>query len=342
MIEQSCFGFLSDGGEVTKYRIINASGASAEILDYGGIIYSICVPDREGTLANRVLAVPDAAHLQGRSYSAITIGRVANRIAGAHCVIAGKEYHLEAGRGGNFMHGGSGSYSKKLFSAMPQSDGKTVALYLRDQGEGGFHNRVDVWVYFTFDDDNSLSIQYVMVPLDEATVLSPTNHAYFNLSGRGDVRKQILTLNASNLALVGESGAPCGGVMPVAGTPADFTAPRQIGQAIASDPDFFPRGGFDHFYVLDRENGGFAAELFCPETGCIMRTYTDAQSVILYTPTDCAGKPDVCGTLTEPFSAVCLEAQFVPNAVNLPEFDSPVFFPGQRLDSTTRYVFSVR
>lgn len=340
MMEKRAFGVLDDGRGINLYKITNSFGEYVELCDYGAVIHSLCVRDRDGRIGDVVLGCADAAAMQKGSMKGATIGRVANRIEYGKCVIDGKELQLETNRGGHFLHGGSGNYAFRLFEARDITD-DGVTFCLRDTGEGGFGNCVDACVRFTFDDAHRLTIHYTMVP-EETTILCPTNHAYFNLSDLADIRDDELTLYTHNLAKSGESGVPTGGLTPVAGTPADFTTPRRIGDAMASDLSFFPEGrvGFDHFFVLDREReDNLAAVLKSERTGRVMRTYTDMQSVILFTPGHCTGKPDKSGELKPEYAAVCIECQFVPNAVNVPEFDSPVFRAGEKLDTTTVYEF---
>jgi aldose 1-epimerase len=345
MVNVTNFGKLSDGRQVKKYTITNKYGEYVELVELGAVLHSVCTFDKNGKLGDCVLGCADVEAMLGRSFKGATMGRCANRIEYARCTVEGKEYKLEEGRGGHFLHSGSGNFAFKLFESKVEDDNKTVTFYIRDHGEGGFNTDVDVYIHFTFDDDHRLTIHYELTPIDEPAVLSPTNHAYFNLNDFGDAREQILTIYASNLAKSGESGCPVGGLTPVKGTPVDFTSPRNIGEAMDSDPSFFPDGriGYDNFYVLDRQrDDNLAAVLYAPKTGRVMKAYTDMQSVILYTPSECAGRDDKNGTLTADYSAVCIETQFVPNAVNVPEFDSPVFKPGEKYDSTTVYEFSVQ
>lgn len=345
MITARTFGTLSDGREVTVFKIENNCGEYVEIMDFGAVIHSINVKDRDGKLVDCVLGCADMDAVQGRSFKAATMGRVGNRIDSGRCVVDGEELILEQNRGGHLLHSGSANFASKLFEGTAWDNSKTVTLHLLDKGECGFNSDLDVNIHFTFDDDHRLTINYDMTPIGKATVVSPTNHAYFNLGGLEDIRDELLTLYASNQPALNERGVPGGGLKSIIGTPADFTSERRIGDAMESDLSYFPEGrvGYDDFYALDRKRDDkLAAVLYSPKTGIQMETYTDMQSVILFTPGGCAGRPDKKGDLTAQYSAVCLETQFVPNAVNVPEFDSPVFKAGENYNSTTVYAFSVR
>lgn len=345
MVTSRVFGTMPDGREVKLYRIENKFGEYAEICDLGVVIHALCVLDREGNIGDTVLGCPDVENMLGKSFKAATIGRCANRIAYGKCVLDGRELQLDVtDRGVNFIHGGSGNWAFRLFDAEVES-ATTVAFRYTDNGEGGFGNRCEVCVRMSFDDEHRLSINYNVTP-EGTTVISPTNHAYFNLDDFRDVRDHEFTLLSHNLARLGASRTPEGGLVPVLGTAADFTKGRTLRECMESDPAFFERMGrpnYDDFFVLDREReDNLVAVLYSPRTGRRMNTYTDMQCAIIYTPAGCTGKhPDKTVEELPDYAAICIETQFVPNAVNVPEFDSPVFRAGEKFVSTTVYEFEV-
>jgi len=117
----------------------------------------------------------------------------------------------------------------------------------------------------------------------------------------------------------------------VKGTPYDFTASRRLGDGAP----------FDDFFLLRPDRDGPAAELYSPASGRVMRVYTDMPALVLYTPNK-EGRPGKDGAWYTGFCAVCLETQYVPNAVNCPGFDAPLFYRGEKLRSRTVYEFGVR
>jgi len=48
MIEKSLYGKLPNGKEVYEFRLHNTSGMQVNIINYGAIVRSIIVPDRNG------------------------------------------------------------------------------------------------------------------------------------------------------------------------------------------------------------------------------------------------------------------------------------------------------
>ena len=337
MITTRVFGKTSRGEAVRLYKLENSRGEYAELCDLGAVIHSIVTRDRWGRLGDNVLGCPDVEHMEGKSFKGATIGRCANRIAFGRCRLHGQEVQLEVNEAPNILHSASGNYAFKLFSASIDPIKNSVTFSYKDPGPEGYHDNVDVKVTFTFDDTSALTIHYELTP-ERETVLCPTNHAYFNLSGFGDARDMWLQLLSTNRAHRGAGNVPDGGLDPVAGTAYDFFIPRTLRSAMGDTVK-----GYDDFYVVDRiRKDNLIAELYSPATGKVMHTYTDMQGAILYTPTNCDTRPDKSGITLPPYGAVCIECQFVPNAVNCPEFDSPVFGPGQKLVTETVYKFGVR
>ncbi|MHB8127793.1 MAG: aldose epimerase family protein [Mobilitalea sp.] len=343
MIKKEKFGTMSDGREVNLFTLYNSSCEYVQLLDYGASIHSIYVLDKDGKLGDVVLGVDNADELEGRSYEGVTIGRCANRIAYGKFTIDGVETRLECNRGGHFIHGGSGNYANKTFAATMDEAQNCVTFRLVDTGEGGFGCYAEVAVTFTFDDNHELGIQYNIMPHGD-TVICPTNHAYINLSGTGDIRDHLLKIYANYFAPKGEIGMPMGDRSQVIGTPLDFIKTRRIGEAMKDDLiGFFSSKPciYDDSYILDKSGFGLAAELYSGETGRIMHVYTDMPALIAFTPYAKDMDHGKGGVFYTGYCAICLETQYIPNAVNCPQYTSPIFRVNELLHSKTVYVFNV-
>ncbi len=325
--------------EVHLYRISNQKGEYVELLDYGATIYSICVADRDGKIDDVVLGAPEGSDLKQCKVMGSIIGRCANRIAHGRFEADGKVYQLEQNENGNFLHGASGNYARKMFAASVCEETNTVKFSLQDNGEGGFDCAVQVQVAYSFGDDSVLTMTTRMVP-EGTTVLNPTNHAYFNL-GIADVRELHLTLRAKDRVSRDARGLPDGGKIAVQNTPADFTQGRLIREAMERDLTGYFAGnqpGYDEFYIQERNSEQLAAELYCPQNGRIMQVVTDLPSMVLFVSAR-KQTPGKAGKTYEGYCAVCLEPGFVPNAVNCPEYESPLFRKGEELNTITKYIF---
>jgi len=356
-----------DGRPVDLFTLSSAAGLAVSVATYGGVVQSIWVPDRLGRSVNVALgfATLDAyvANTSGADGSAsggthfgALIGRYANRIADHSFVLDGRRYELAGNNGpGNSitLHGGpGGGYSGRVWEPAPTADpDASVRLrYVDPDGTNGFPGTVENEVHYAVTRDNALRIEY-RVRTSAPTVVSPTNHTYFNLAGEGtgDVYDQLLAINAHVMQPVSEVGIPTG-FMPVAGTPFDFRAMKPIGRDLRSARA--PAGeqlalarGYDHNWVL-RGSGYRLAVVACdPGSGIVLWTYTDRPGVQVYTSNHLAG--DLVGTggrTYRPGDAFALETQLFPDSPNhLGEADwpDPVLRPGQLLVSRTTYRFTV-
>ena len=196
-------------------------------------------------------------------------------------------------------------------------------------------------------DDNALSIAYEAVS-DQTTVANFTNHAYFNLNGHdsGCMENQELEILASYYTPVKDGEAiPTGNVEKVAGTPMDFRKMKKIGQDIGVDFEQLKFvGGYDHNFVLDKADGTMqlAARARSEKSGICMDVYTDCVGIQLYAGNFIGKQTGKGGASYDSRHAFCLETQYFPNAVNEPNFKSPVLHVGETYHSQTKYCFSVK
>ncbi len=340
MVDTGEFGVLPDGTRITMHTIRNSKGEYVEILNRGASLHRIHVLDGFGRIGDVTLGARNAVDLAGYSFEGVTIGRCANRIAFGRFEIDGKVTQLDCNLDGHCLHSAGGNYARAMFSAEVLNP-QTVKMSYRDPGESGFDCSVDVSIVFRFDDDSRLQIEYEMEPHGN-TVLCPTNHAYFNLSG-GDIREHDLRIDADSTAWVDQYKIPDGRAVDVSGRSSDFRALRNIREAMESDTTGFFKSDphqYDDFFLLNGEGFRQTAELVSRSAGRRMNVYTDMPCIILYTPYPRTPRDGKDGRTYEGYCAVCLETQFVPNAVNCPQFASPVFKTGERLSSTTVYEFT--
>lgn len=342
MVTIDRFGYLPDGQKVLRFTIQNDAGERVELLNYGAMIHAIFTTDRHGRLDDVVLGAPTATELESCSYLGSTIGRCSNRIAHGQFSADGRVFHLEQNLHGHFLHGASDNYARKLFDWRVYSEENTVCFTLQDPGTCGFACTAYAEVEYCFDNASRLIMTTRMVA-DGTTVLNPTNHAYFDLSCQGDVREHKIQIFAQNYAHRDSQKLPDGGKVSASGSPADFTFPRTLQNAMteAAHPYFQgkpPR--FDEFYILDEEAFSLAAQVEDPASGRMLKLYTDMPCLVLFTA---AGRPPYAGKygrIYEGYCGLCLEPSFVPNAANCPDYKSPVFSKWQPLITKTVYAFS--
>ena len=88
--------------------------------DYGGIIVSLKVPDRDGRVADVVLGYENLeGYLNETPYFGAIIGRYGNRIGDARFGLDGKIHELAANDGANHLHGGLTGFDKVVWDVVP-------------------------------------------------------------------------------------------------------------------------------------------------------------------------------------------------------------------------------
>lgn len=314
----------------------------AEVLTYGAALRALRVPDRNGGPVDVVLGYDAvSAYEANGGYLGAVVGRYANRIAGAACLIDGARVPLAANEGPKQLHGGPEGFSTQVFGVADAGEDFAVLTYASPDGQGGFPGNLTLRVTYALT-DQGLSLRYEAAS-DKATYCNITNHSYFNLNGGGSAMGHRLWLGASRYTPVGTDSIPISMSRPVAGSPFDFTAEKLLGRDIdADDQQLKNVGGYDHNFVLDGAQGlRRAARLVGDKTGIVLEVWTEKPGIQLYTAnmlrTDSSGKG---GETYRPRQAVCLETQFFPNSPNHPEWGDILLRPNRKYDYITEFRFS--
>ena len=234
MITARDFGILPDGRKVTCYRLTGGDDAFAEVLDYGGTIRSVVVPDREGKPVEVVLGYDDLqGYIEGTCFFGATVGRHANRIGNAAFTLNGRTYSLAKNNGPNNLHGGPEGFDRRLFTGEVIGDRLRLSL-VSPHMDQGFPGELRLTVTFRFSSENALSIRYEAV-CDQDTVANFTNHSYFDLSGGVSPMGQLLRLDADRFCEGDKNTLPTGHLLDVAGTPFDFRTEKPVGRDVDAD-----------------------------------------------------------------------------------------------------------
>jgi aldose 1-epimerase len=349
-VKKQLFGKTADGQEVDLYTLTNKNGVEASIINYGGAVVTLKVPDRNGKLDDVVLGLDslDSYRTHTNHFGAL-IGRYGNRIGKARFKLNGVEYKLAANDGKNSLHGGPGGFDKVVWQARDASDSQGARLeltYLSKDGEEGFPGNLKATVIYTLTGNNELRMDY-SATTDKDTLANLTNHSYFNLAGegRGDILGHELTLYADKFTPVDKTLIPTGELRSVEGTPFDFRKPVAMGARINDKDEQLKIGnGYDHNFVLTSGGGALAlaARVYEPQSGRVLEVLTTEPGVQFYTGNFLDGKMPGKGGKPYPFrSAFCLETQHYPDSPNKPQFPSTVLKPGVKYETTTVYRFSV-
>ena len=344
------FNAERDGAAVALYTLTNKAGMEVCITNFGGRIVSIMVPDRNGEFKDVVhgfSTIKDYFPENNKTDFGATIGRYANRIANGKITVDGVEYQLPQNNYGHCLHGGPNGWQYKVAEVVETTDNSIKLKFDSPDGEANFPGHVTAFVTFTLTEDNAIDIDYEATT-DKATVINMTNHSYFNLSGDGNnsIEGNELYVNASNFTPVDDTFMTTGEIAPVEGTPMDFRVAKAIGKDINADYDQLHNGkGYDHNWVLDTQGDKtvLAAELYCPETGIVLKEYTNEPGVQVYVGNFLDGTVTGKRGVTYNFrTAVCLETQHYPDTPNKPDWPTAVLRPGETYHSFCRFAFSTK
>jgi len=344
---------VKDFDSIKLYTLENDSGMTVRVTNYGAIITSIIVPDRNGKRADIALGydrVEDYVNAVDKPYFGAVVGRYGNRIAKGEFTLNGETYSLLKNNGDNHLHGGAIGFDKVVWTVNDYDEGKSLTLsYLAKDKEEGYPGNLNLKVTYTLKDDNSLVVDYYATT-DKATPVNVTQHTYFNLKGEGEgtILDHELMLNAKKYTPVDEGLIPTGEMPAVAGTPFDFTTAKSIGRDISKESEQLTFGlGYDHNWVL--EKGGkdgeqtLAAKVYESTSGRVMEIYTTEPGIQFYCGNFLDGR--LKGKSGKPYihrGGFCLETQHFPDSPNQTHFPSTILKPGETYESQTVFKFSAK
>jgi aldose 1-epimerase len=348
------FGNLPNGKSTTLYTLINDKGMKVSITDYGALITSICVPDKNGDMDDVVLGFDSIdgyvseLYTGNKPYFGATVGRYSNRIKSGKFSIDGREYQVSQNEGDNTVHGGFVGFDQKVWSSETIENSGEVGIRFSCEsadGEEGYPGKMKVSVEFKLNNENALSIKYDAV-CDKDTVVSLTNHSYFNLAGagNGDIRSHTLLINSGKCLDLEEGFIPTGKIVDVAGTDLDFISSPKIGPMIDMAGNHKDLGCYAHTWVFDVKNGELlhAGTLTDQVSGRTMEIHTTEPGMLLYTGDGLDGSlTGKLGKVYQQWGGLCLETQQLPDAPNHPDFPSSVLRKGETFSSKTVYAFGI-
>jgi aldose 1-epimerase len=349
-MKTTVFGRLPDGREVHQYTLENRSGVTAQIISYGATVTSLKVPDRNGKMEDVVLGYDSLqGYIDGTTYFGAIVGRYGNRIGKGRFQLDGKDYQLTVNDGENHLHGGKTGFNKVLWAAKAgdSAESSLQLQYVSRDGEEGYPGTVTLKVTYTLTDKNELRIDYEGTT-DKPTILNPTQHSYFNLSGSFDktILDHLLMIESDGITPVDKGLIPTGQIENVAYTPMDFRSPMAIGAHINDQNEQLAFGkGYDHNWVLKGSAGSVrkVAELYEVGSGRRMVVLTDQPGLQFYSGNFLDGSvKGKNGVAYKQRSGLCLETQAFPDSPNKPQFPSVTLRPGQKYHQTTVYQFSTR
>jgi aldose 1-epimerase len=346
------FGRLADGRNVEAITL-ERGPLTARILAYGATLQSLCVPDRDGSVADVALghATLDP-YVEHPQFIGSTVGRVANRIARGRFVLDGRPYQVPINNGPNSLHGGPEGFDKVLWEIAELRDGSAPGVTLRHvspDGEMGYPGTLTVTATYRLEDSETLSVEYEATT-DRTTIVNLSNHAYWNLAGEGSAEGamgHLLTIPAEHYLPTDAAAIPTGEFRPVAATPFDFREPAAVGARVrdTSDEQIVFGRGYDHSWVIDRTPSAaprLLARVEEPKSGRVMEILSNQPGLQFYSANFLdATSSGKAGKLYRMGDAIVLEPQMFPDTPNHPAFGSIRLEPGETYRNLILWRFSV-
>ena len=341
-VEISNFGKDLDGNAVKLFTICNLNGIQAKVTNFGAILVSLFVPNKNGKLDDIVLGFDSLEKYFNNDicYFGSTVGRNSNRVKNASFVLNGITYNLDKNeREKNNLHSGFNPYNNRLWDYLINEENNSVSFNLISPDmDQGFPGEFNVTVTYSLDNDNNLKIEYKGISTKD-TIANMTNHSYFNLSGHnsGTAMNHELYINADKYVEVDNELIPTGELKDVSNTPMDFRVPTKIGLRINDNfKQFEYTGGYDHSFVINKSNNGIE------KIAVLYDKNSDSIGVQFYAGNfiennRIIGKENYiynnrCG--------ICLETGFLPDSMNQPNFAiTPILKAGNTYNTTTIYKF---
>jgi len=299
--------------EVKFITINNRHGGSISLSNYGATLVSVVVPDREGRLSDVVLGFSKPEdYFKDNNYLGATIGRFANRIANGKFELDGKTFQLQTNNGKHANHSGVNGFSNKFFDYQTAGNKVIFSLY-SEEGEGGFPGDLHCMVTYELNDKNEILINYQAYS-NQKTIVSLTNHAYFNLSGKqSDIFDHCLYIHSEKMLEMDQDYLPTGKIIH---TMLNTFKGQQVAEVITGNNN----KGLNNYYLLEKQTPAevvLAAELSHLPSGRRLKVFTDSYGVLLYTGDFLEttglghhGKPYTA------YNGLCLECQHYPDAPN--------------------------
>ena len=263
---------------------------------------------------------------------------MAGRIAGASFELNGETYHLEANNGANCNHSGSTGWDSALFSVESVTDQEITLYTERANGTGGFPGNLKIWVTYGLTEDGELEIAY-RVETDQDTLVNPTHHSYFNLSGNftQPINDHVFQINHKGLYPIHPDGVPLHTV--------DRESPvvQHLYQAMLledlfkdSDPQIRLVEGLDHPFALPEghENAGF---LYHQPSGRFLTFKSEAPALVVYSANFVDETVHLQDQPMVQHNGLALEFQTVPDAIHSDQAEKVILRAGQVFTSKTSY-----
>ena len=319
-----------NGLDIHSITIINDNNFKITFYTYGGYIHEVHIPllNQEDKSEDVLLGYGNIKGvLEADGYFNSIVGRVANRIGSSKFNINNNEYKLYSNIPPNHLHGGRVGFNKKIWWIENINETsnfvKCTLKYLSPDKEENYPGNLDCTVNYELNNNNEFLIEFQAIS-DQDTIVNLTNHNYWNFHGHGDKyqnnKDHFVQVSSKSIVETNEQSIPTGKITNVMGSKFDLQKDFLINK------DFLSSGGIDHNYVVDDQSmKESVAKIYSKKTGLGVEYFTNQHGIQFYTGNmmldKYIGKHDKSYGLQY---GMCLEPQHYPDAINHPNFPSPI------------------
>lgn len=331
-----------------QFTLVNNHGMEVSILNFGGVITDIIVPDSNGAMENVVLGYKNLEDYEDNpNYFGATVGRVAGRIQDASFKLDGETFSLEQNENEHHLHGGSNGFHHTIWDSKTHQTDDSVNLVLSlhtVDGDGGYPGNLNLTVTYSLDNDNNFKIDYQAIS-DKKTALALTNHTYFNLTGNysDQIKNHFLTMNSNKFVELDEALIPTGTILDVTGTPFDFKNGRLLSDGMVSDnkQNQIATNGYDHYFIFEDENLGHI-NVVDDESGRTLEVKTNQQGVVMYTANSLKEDINLKHGTSRKHLGVCFETQGSPASLHHEGFPTIILEANEPYSKYTLFSFDTK
>ena len=326
--------------EIQKIKFLNNNNYSVEFYNFGGCFHSIKIPykDNVSFTEDVLLGYRNIGCYQSDNiYLNAIIGRVSGRIANSQFVLNNKAYKLFSNDGSHHIHGGKKGFNKKIWTInqlYKENDSLTCVMTSSSKNmEEGYPGKLNCSTTYSLNNKNELIINFV-VECEQDTIVSLTNHNYWNFHGHNSKYQQIsdhsVKLKAQLYCESDKDLIPTGKLVNVQKAKFDFQRYKMI------DKNVLDNNGIDACYCIDDFDGKIkkVASVYSNLTKMGLYLYSNQPGLQFYT----GNMMNHCylGKYKRQYGqnyGLCLEPQLFPDAINHKNFISPVLHKGQTYNS---------
>lgn len=304
------------------------------LLDYGARLHQIFAPDRYGKKENVLLSYDDFSDvLTDQSFFGATIGPVAGRIRQAQW----KNHFFEKNCGEHHIHGGSNGWAHQKWQVKIVEEADAVsALFTLTDDLSGYPGPIYAETKFRLS-GNQLEMS-ISTRSSQQTIVNPTNHAYFNLSGNGkrDLHTHELTVALEGMLALDKEHLPTGTILLEKDLPHPFKKSTSFSEIFSA----YPQGLDDVFVLNEPKLNRPSLHLHEKKSGRHLAVATTNRSMVLFSTTGFEDTFQINGKPMHSNYGLAIEPQEFPDLVHFPQWGSSELTPGQVKTCRTTYTFT--